>query len=124
MARGEVGDDATRDAAAFPEDSREFARTARPGERSGNRPEGDRRSASPLWDVDQVSAYLGVPVSSVYKMTARSATVRIPHIRIGGRLRFRPTDIDHWLTLLSTADAEALARVRRKALKVTHGDHP
>ena len=40
-------------------------------------------------------------MSSVYKMTARKAAVRIPHIRIGGKLRFRQSDIDRWLTLLT-----------------------
>lgn len=109
----------------FTEDSREASRAARPGDRSGNRPEGERQSAvSPLWDIEDVSAYLRMPVSAVYKMTARAATGQIPHIRIGGRLRFRQHDIDQWLSLLTTSNLQALERIRQKALKVTHGHHP
>lgn len=40
-----------------------------------------------LWNIADLSAYLQIPVSSIYKMTARQAAVRIPHIRIGGTLR-------------------------------------
>jgi excisionase family DNA binding protein len=77
-----------------------------------------------LWDVAGVSAYLRVPRSAVYKMTARSAAFRIPHLRLGGRLRFRREDIDQWLSLLATAQPDALERIRRKAHKVTHGHYP
>ena len=71
-----------------------------------------------------MGAYLRLPVSAVYRMTARAAAVRIPHIRIGGRLRFRQHDIDQWLSLLTTSNIQALERLRQKALKVTHGHHP
>jgi hypothetical protein len=64
-----------------------------------------------------------MPVGSIYKMTARKASVRIPHVRIGGTLRFRRTDIDRWLQLLTVSNLEALAKVRRHAQQVTHGDH-
>lgn len=54
-----------------------------------------------LWDVDQVAQYLNLPVSRIYKMTARKAEIRMPHIRIGGQLRFRKADVDAWLLTLS-----------------------
>jgi excisionase family DNA binding protein len=107
------------------DESRTAPRAARPGarpeDRPGANPGGD---GGALWDIADVSAYLQIPVSSVYKMTARKARVRIPHIRIGGSLRFRHADIDQWLSLLTTSNIEALQKVRQKALKVTHGDHP
>jgi hypothetical protein len=64
-----------------------------------------------------------VPVSSIYKMTARKAAVRIPHIRIGASLRFRKSGIDRWLTLLTVSNIEALGKMRQKVSKVTHGDY-
>ena len=104
------------------------SRAARPAVRPGDRPE--ERPAIPiepqpdsLWDVAGVAAYLQVPASAIYKMTARKAAVRIPHIRLGGKLRFRRSDIDRWLTLLTNSNLEALARVRRKAEQVAHGNH-
>ena len=104
-----------------------ISRTARKprAARTGDRPE-DRTGANPragngsLWDIADVSAYLQIPVSSIYKMTARKAPVRIPHIRIGGKLRFRQSDVDRWLTLLTTSNIEALSKMRQKVSQVTH----
>jgi excisionase family DNA binding protein len=101
---------------------RDSGRAARTGDRPGDRP--DRVvPADGLWDVEGVSAYLRIPVSSIYKMTARKAAVRIPHIRIGAALRFRRVDIDRWLTLLTISNIEALAKMRQKGTKATHGNH-
>lgn len=90
-------------------------RAARPGDQPEERPGG-------LWDIRGVSRYLKVPVSSIYKMTARKAAVRIPHIRIGGKVRFRQEDIDRWLTLLTVSNLEVLSNMRRKVAEVTHGN--
>ncbi len=101
---------------------RKAPRTARPGDRPALRPEAHQPPAGGpgLWDVAGVSTYLQVPVSSIYKMTARKAVVRIPHIRLGGSLRFRQADIDRWLTLLTTSNTEALAKMRQKVTQVIH----
>ena len=106
-------------------EKREAPRAARTGDRPEDRTGATRRLADgSLWDIADVSAYLQVPVSSIYKMTARKAPVRIPHIRIGGTLRFRQADVDQWLTLLTTSNIEALSKMRQKVSKVNHGDHP
>ena len=106
------------------EENRDAPRVARPGDRPGDRTGATRRLADgSLWNIADVSAYLQVPVSSIYKMTARKAPVRIPHIRIGGKLRFRQSDVDQWLTLLTTSNIEALSKMRQKVSKVTYGDH-
>ena len=98
------------------EGRREAPRAARPGDRPGDRTGAiPRLAGGSLWAVADVSAYLQVPVSSIYKMTARKAPVRIPHIRIGGKLRFRQSDVDQWLTLLTTSNIEALSKMRQKA---------
>ncbi len=47
-----------------------------------------------LWDVRQTAGQLGLSVRTVYQM-ARDG--RIPSLRVGGRWRFRPADIDRWL---------------------------
>lgn len=103
-------------------------RDARPGHRTGDRTEDAYDAARPpgdtLWDIGDVAAYLRIPISSIYKMTARRAAVCIPHIRIGGKLRFRRADVDHWLSLLSTSKSEALSKMRQKVSQVTHGNHP
>lgn len=120
--KGEVGDGPMRNGSGLIEETRTAPRAARPGDR----PE-DRTGANPhagrgsLWDIADVSAYLQIPVSSVYKMTARKAAVRIPHIRIGNKLRFRQSDVDRWLTLLTTSNIEALSKMRQKVSQVRHG---
>ena len=92
---------------------REAPRAARPADRPG----ATHIAGGSLWDIADVSAYLQVPVSSIYKMTARKAPVRIPHIRIGSKLRFRQSDIDRWLTLLTSSNIEALAKMRQKVTR-------
>ena len=59
-----------------------------------------------LWRTPDVAQYLGIPLSSVYKMTGPKSPIRMPHIRIAGKVRFRKADIDGWLDqfLISTND--------------------
>jgi excisionase family DNA binding protein len=108
-----------RNARVLTERSREERRAARSVDRPAYRPEGDQRpdGGAEIWNVADASRYLRLPVSSIYKMTARKAVVRMPHIRIGGALRFKRADIDLWLTLLTTSNIEALAKLRRKVLR-------
>lgn len=89
-------------------------RAAAPGDRPGVPPGAAESPADTLWTVREVAHYLRLPVSSIYKMTARAAAVRIPHIHIGGTLRFRRVDVDRWLTLLTISNIETLARMRER----------
>jgi excisionase family DNA binding protein len=50
-----------------------------------------------LWKISDVAQYLGIPPNSVYKMTGPKSALRMPHIRIAGKLRFRKADVDQWL---------------------------
>ncbi len=78
-----------------------------------------------LWKISDVAEYLGVPFSSVYKMTAPKSRLRIPHVRISGRVRFRKADIDHWLELLTVSNNDILAKInsiQHKSLR--NGVHP
>jgi len=70
-----------------------------------------------LWKISDVAQYLGIPLNSVYKMTGPKSVLRIPHIRIAGRLRFRKADIDQWLDQLMVSAEGLLAK-----LKVQIGD--
>jgi len=74
-----------------------------------------------LWTIRDAAHYLRVPISAIYKMTARKARVRIPSVRISGRLRFRRADIDEWLELLTVSNVEVLRTVRHGSRKVCHG---
>jgi len=98
------------------------ARAAQPGDRPEGWP-GEAFTPDGLWNVGEVADYLNVPRNSIYKMTCRRASVRIPHILIGGRLRFKPADIERWLTLLSVSNLDLLEKTRKKSLQVTHGNH-
>lgn len=64
-----------------------------------------------LWKISDVAEYLGVPLSSIYKMTASKSSLQIPHLRIAGRVRFRKADIDQWLELLTVSRNDILAKI-------------
>jgi excisionase family DNA binding protein len=66
-----------------------------------------------LWGIEEVASYLGIPQSSIYKMTSRGV---IPHVKLGGRVRFRQADIDRWLDVLMVSPLPALDKARRMAL--------
>ena len=46
-----------------------------------------------LWDVDDVARYLGFSRYSVYNFVSQR---RIPHLKIGGRVRFTRQQIEEW----------------------------
>lgn len=47
-----------------------------------------------LVNVKDVAAYLGLAKSTVYELAKED---RIPHRRIGGRVKFDMSEIDDWL---------------------------
>ncbi len=80
-------------------------------------------SSERLWGIRDVAEYLDIPTSSVYKMTSRKARVKIPHVRIAGRLRFRKRDMDRWLDLLTVSDLDILEKAAR-AIRRRNGINP
>jgi excisionase family DNA binding protein len=76
---------------------------------------------SALWTIHEAAAYLQLPISAIYKMTAAKARLRIPHVRIAGRLRFRRRDLDEWVELLTVSNLEVLRRTRKKGQQVFDG---
>jgi excisionase family DNA binding protein len=75
-----------------------------------------------LWRIEEVAYYLSIPVGSIYKLTAPKARIRLPHIRIAGRLRFRKREVDAWLDLYSASDNHLLKRIRVTAQGGKDGD--
>jgi predicted DNA-binding transcriptional regulator AlpA len=48
----------------------------------------------PLWDVDDVSAYLRVPVETLYRWRKQRTGPRAG--RVGRHLRYEPADVRAW----------------------------
>ncbi len=68
---------------------------------------------SRLWQLDDVAMYLGIPTSSVYKMTSARSKNPIPHVKLGGRLRFRKHEIEEWLDLWAVNNLDRFKRAVR-----------
>jgi len=71
-----------------------------------------------LLRLEEAADYLQVTMSAIYKMTGPSARLRIPHVRLGGRIRFRQEDLDRWVLLQRLSNVETLEKVRRAAEKL------
>ncbi|MFZ0135544.1 MAG: helix-turn-helix domain-containing protein [Candidatus Sulfotelmatobacter sp.] len=50
-----------------------------------------------LMTVDEIAAFLNVPVSWVYERTRRRGIERLPHLKMGKYLRFSIPEIKVWL---------------------------
>ena len=78
-----------------------------------------------LWDIGRLSQYLRVKRSTIYAMICRN---RIPVVKISGRcVRFRESDIEHWLesrTVAASTNTSMNTRERprktRRARKATN----
>jgi PTS system nitrogen regulatory IIA component len=55
----------------------------------------------PLWTVADVAAYLSVSERTVRDWQARR---RLPHLRIGGTIRFRPDEVQAWASRFEEAE--------------------
>ena len=63
----------------------------------------------PLWDANQAAKFMGVSRSWVYQ---RVEAGLLPHIRVGGLVRFEPEAIRKFLRHDRVGASTALARVR------------
>jgi excisionase family DNA binding protein len=55
-------------------------------------------TADKLWSVQELADFLGVPVTTVYQW--RSKRYGPVGLRIGKHVRYRPADVERWLTTL------------------------
>lgn len=53
-----------------------------------------------LLTVHEVAGFLRVPPSWVYERTRHRGRDRLPHIKVGKYLRFRPSDVETYLETL------------------------
>lgn len=53
----------------------------------------------PLWDVKQAATRCALSEAYIYRLVAER---RIPFVKIGGALRFKPAEIESWLEAKST----------------------
>ena len=55
---------------------------------------------SKLWTVQDVSEYLGVPVTTLYqwRVTGYGPTAR----KVGKYLRYKPSDVEEWFDAITT----------------------
>jgi excisionase family DNA binding protein len=51
----------------------------------------------PLIGVERVAEMLSVPLSWVYRRTAKGHPDPLPAIKVGGLLRFDPDELEAWL---------------------------
>lgn len=57
-----------------------------------------QRTADKLWSVQDLADYLGVPVPTLYQW--RSKRYGPIGLRVGKHIRYRPADVERWLTSL------------------------
>ena len=54
-----------------------------------------------LMTVEQLAQYLNLSAGTVYRLTS---TKKIPHIKIGSSVRFKPEVIEHWIKCRTNLD--------------------
>jgi excisionase family DNA binding protein len=59
--------------------------------------------ADRLWTVQQLAEFLGVPVATLYQW--RTKRYGPTGLRIGKHIRYRPADVERWLSSLSDGAA-------------------
>ena len=55
-----------------------------------------------LVNIEELSAYLGLPISTIYTWTHQK---KIPHVKMGRTLRFDLVEIDEWVDERKVAQA-------------------
>lgn len=58
----------------------------------------------PLWDIDQVSAYLKVPKRTLYRWRTNNYGPR--GIRVGRHVRYRRSVVIEWVDFMEHTDGE------------------
>jgi excisionase family DNA binding protein len=57
--------------------------------------EGPSETGDSFWDIKAIARYLAIKPSTLYAWAAQG---KIPHIKIHGLIRFRPAEIEAWIT--------------------------
>ena len=67
---------------------------ARP-RKSPTQPADPPPAPEPLWTIDEVAAYLGIPKQTIYRW--RAAGTGPPSHRIGRHVRYRRDEVERWV---------------------------
>lgn len=68
---------------------------SRPRKERERRRQAETPAIEPLWRIEQLSDFLGVPVATIYGWRTRGEGP--PGLRIGKYIRFRREDVEAWL---------------------------
>ncbi|MGC0274591.1 helix-turn-helix domain-containing protein [Pseudactinotalea sp. Z1739] len=73
----------------------------------------EKTTPEPLWDSAALAAYLGVTVRTIHDWRMRGDDMPMAYV-IAGKLRFRPSQVEGWVTRqrvsAATADCPETAR--------------
>jgi excisionase family DNA binding protein len=72
---------------------------------------------TPLWDIKRLCEFLAVSESHAYNLLAKEA---LPHLHVGGRLRFVPESVEGWVRSRETIrerERDALRRPTRSTAR-------
>ena len=70
---------------------------------------------TPLWDIKRLCEFLGVSESHAYNLLAKEA---LPHLHVGGTLRFVPESVEGWVRSRETVRERARDAAQR-AMRLT-----
>jgi excisionase family DNA binding protein len=76
-------------------------------------------SVSRLWDVKGLCSFLNVSKSQVFKLIAEAG---LPHVHIGGNLRFVPESIQDWVLEREMVREQTHDAVRRAVTHISGRD--
>jgi excisionase family DNA binding protein len=71
--------------------------TGQPNKRPGGRRRQPERDDEPMMDINEVAAFLNTNVRHIRRLVQER---RIPHYKVGAKLRFARRDILEWLSSL------------------------
>ncbi|MBO3102227.1 helix-turn-helix transcriptional regulator [Cellulomonas fengjieae] len=57
-----------------------------------------------LWTPDELADYLGVSMHCIYAWSSRGGGPKV--VRVGGRLRYRPEEVEEWLDSVTDGHEE------------------
>lgn len=69
-----------------------------------------------LWTIDELADHLTLSVKSIYNLRASGDASKLPPaVKIGGKLRWRPEDVDAWVQANSEATSNVVALSSRRS---------
>jgi excisionase family DNA binding protein len=73
------------------------------------KPAASEQNSGPLMSLPEAAAYLDMTVPTLYNWRHRG--IGPASLRIGGRVKYRQTDLDDWIAAQAEAEADRIARM-------------